>query len=714
MTEHFMVQDLIASTLATFVFLSVAFVPGYVFSWVLDTFGFRRRSLLCRFAICIPLSISFCPILAYLLWRWSVVAVFAMYGAFLLGFLLLLVSERRFWTQRRRLSRSAMVFVAIAAGWMVIGLFCLIDLQIGNRLYFPVVSYDNTLRTAITASISRTGVPPQNPYFFPGRSFPLRYHYFWFLLCSIVEQLGGVAVSPRHAIIAGTLWCGLALMAVIALYVRFFQPKGAVDVERRSVIAVALLSVTGLDILPICMMAILGRRLLPTIENWNGAVMAWITSVVWSPHQVAGLISCLTGFLVFWYALHLTSVHQKAVAAIIAGLCYATGVGMSIYVTFAFAAFLGLWLLVTVLKKHWQAAAMIGTSGFIALAASVPYLMELRAGSPNGTTAGGPLLQFDVVAFTIVRAVFEDPARPVQAWWLPLVYLVFLPLGYLLELGFFFAILERQWNRMRRGLFTHPDLCGFTIVAASILTSVFVRSSVIAANDLARRGITLAQFVLLLWAADMWHAGFLAPSGSFAEARRPRCSRPLMIMILLGVAGTLYEVSMLRFFPVISDRFAIPKYAFLAMDQSLGRRTYAVREAYEKLKQVLPGDAVVQHNPNTNPGDLPYGLYADRQTAADTAGCGVVFGGDTKLCNSLIPQLNRLFLQPGGVQANEVDSVCRQLSIDALVVKDTDRVWRDRDGWVWKKAPYIANDYARVFLCGGGHLHALALTPSSP
>jgi len=92
----------------------------------------------------------------------------------------------------------------------------------------------------------------------------------------------------------------------------------------------------------------------------------------------------------------------------------------------------------------------------------------------------------------------------------------------------------------------------------------------------------------------------------------------------------------------------------------------------------------------------------------------VVFGGDTKLCNSLIPQLNRLFLQPGGVQANEVDSVCRQLSIDALVVKDTDRVWRDRDGWVWKKAPYIANDYARVFLCGGGHLHALALTPSSP
>ena len=67
-TEHFTFQDLMASSVATFLFLSVAFVPGYVLGWMLDPFGFRKRSLLCRFAICIPLSISLCPILAYLLW----------------------------------------------------------------------------------------------------------------------------------------------------------------------------------------------------------------------------------------------------------------------------------------------------------------------------------------------------------------------------------------------------------------------------------------------------------------------------------------------------------------------------------------------------------------------------------------------------------------------------------------------------------------------
>lgn len=700
MTEHFMLQDLVACSIAILAFVPVAFVPGYVFGWVWDTLGFRNRSLPARLAISIPLSISFAPILAYLLWHWSVNAVFAMYGAFVAGFLILLFAKRHRLTLSQPLSRSAKIFIAIAAGWVLIGLFCLIDLQIGDRLYFPVVAYDNTFRTAITASISRTGVPPQNPYFYPGRGFPLRYHYFWFLLCSLVEQLGRGAVSPRHAIVAGTLWCGIALMAVIALYMRFFQPKGAADVERRSVIALALLSVTGLDILPICLIAILGHRLVPTIENWNGAVMAWITSVVWSPHQVAGMVACLTGFLVVWDARDVKSVRRSAVAAGTGGLCYATGLGMSVHVTFAFIAFMAIWLFVTVLKKHWSAAVMICVSGLVAVATSIPYLLELRAGSPNGA-AGGPLLQFQVLAFTVVRAVFEDPLRPVQTWWLSLVYLALLPLGYVLELGFFFAILDRQWKRMKHGLFNHPDLCGFSIVAASFLTSVFVRSSVIGANDLARRGIMLAQFILLLWAAEMWHDGTLAPTGDFAAFRRPRCSRLLMVMIVLGVAGTLYEVSMLRFFPVISDRFAIPKYAFLSMDQKLGKRTYALRKVYESLQRVLPVGAVVQHNPNTNPGDLAYGLYADRQAAADTAGCGgVAFGADAGLCSGIITQLNHLFQEPGAIDAEEVETVCRRLSIDALIVKDTDNVWADKGGWVWTKEPYMANDYARAFLCG--------------
>jgi hypothetical protein len=59
-----------------------------------------------------------------------------------------------------------------------------------------------------------------------------------------------------------------------------------------------------------------------------------------------------------------------------------------------------------------------------------------------------------------------------------------------------------------------------------------------------------------------------------------------------------------------------------------------------------------------------------------------------------------LFEKAGAVEANGVDGICRDLSIDALVVKDTDKALADRNSWVWKKKPDLANDYARVFLCG--------------
>jgi len=52
------------------------------------------------------------------------------------------------------------ILCAIVVGWVVLGTFCLIDLQIGNRLYFPTVSYDYQLRTAITSSFLRVSLRP--------------------------------------------------------------------------------------------------------------------------------------------------------------------------------------------------------------------------------------------------------------------------------------------------------------------------------------------------------------------------------------------------------------------------------------------------------------------------------------------------------------------------------------------------------------------------
>ena len=204
----------------------------------------------------------------------------------------------------------------------------------------------------------------------------------------------------------------------------------------------------------------------------------------------------------------------------------------------------------------------------------------------------------------------------------------------------------------------------------------------------------VAQFVLLLWAAELWDEGLFAPAGRH---------RWIAAMLVLGAAATFYDVFMFRFYPVLSDNSTLRMYRWLSPDRSLGKRTYALRQLYEELRVKLPERAIVQHNPRANPGDLFYGLYADRQAAAETSACGVVFGGDPARCPGMIAALDTLFEKPGLLDPNAVDAICGKLSISALVVKDSDKVWADPNSWVWKKEPVLANQYGRAYLCTPSH-----------
>src|SRR5579864_5145225 len=398
MTDNFMISDLVATSVAFFLFALVISVPGYVFGWLADVFGFRERPLLARFAISVPMSVGVCPILTYLLWHWSIIAVWVMYATFWITFLALLIHERHIWISKPAISCRTGIVLAIVAGWVVLGLLCLVDLQIGHRLYYPTAAYDYTLRTTITAAITRTGIPPQNPYFFPGRPFLLRYHYFWFIMCSLVDKLGGALVSPRQAMLASTLWCGIGLIALVPLYLRFFQPKASLNLERRMLVGIALLGVTGLDILGVAAIATTPAHLLPTIEWWNNQISAWITAVLWVPHHVAGLIACLTGFLVIWCAPRGRSL---LLSGVIAGFAFASAVGLSVYVTLVFAAFLAVWLLITIIKKNRREAFVILVAGLVTVAAVTPYLLELVGARTGQATGGGSFVRLTVRWFSI-------------------------------------------------------------------------------------------------------------------------------------------------------------------------------------------------------------------------------------------------------------------------------------------------------------------------
>src|SRR5688572_28846824 len=101
-------------------------------------------------------------------------------------------------------------------------------------------------------AMTRTGVPPTNPSYYPGHPDKLKFlYFFWYILASAVDTIGGQLVDAQAAMIASVAWCGLCLMATIALYLRLRSTVSGVKVWQLSIFASQLLLVSGLDFIPV-------------------------------------------------------------------------------------------------------------------------------------------------------------------------------------------------------------------------------------------------------------------------------------------------------------------------------------------------------------------------------------------------------------------------------------------------------------------------------
>jgi hypothetical protein len=276
---------------------------------------------------------------------------------------------------------------------------------------------------------------------------------------------------------------------------------------------------------------------------------------------------------------------------------------------------------------------------------------------------------------------------------------MFLPINYALELGFFLAVGILRLRQLVRGKVevNANELASWTLVMTSFLIGTFLRSSTIGSNDLGWRCFLPAQLILLLWGAtavhDWW---FYRSSVAPQPALGPWARGALATLLILGVLGTAYQVFMLRMFPVLVDRGAFRGLSWIDPDRQFGKRAYALRSAYEVLDAQLPSSAVLQSNPHAKDPIL-YMLYSGHDAAAGDAGCGTDFGGDSGLCALRVQKLAGLFTFPDG---SDLDAVCQEYGIDAFVVEDLDRVWREPSSWVWSRRPVVANDYVRAFRCG--------------
>ncbi|WP_447983294.1 hypothetical protein [Nitrospira sp. Nam74] len=679
-------------------------LPGYIIANALDIWEFRLRSLPTRVALALVLSISVTPGLAYLLSRFFSLkvacAVFVIGALVFLAFVGMRGFSNRGWPPMevsRLVRRSTITIIA----WMGIAIFLLSDFEMSGHLYPNVVSYDYAMRVAVTSSIMRTGVPPINPSFYPGHPLELYYYYFWFLTCSLVGLLGAVVIEPRAAVIAGTAWIGAGVVAIVALYVRFLARPRHLASDWSVFVAPALLLVSGLDIVPLFIKYVShyveGQIFLyPTAEWWNEQVTAWPTAILWVPHHVAGFIAALTAFLVFSSLIHVHNLGKRVLMIVVCGLAFFSALGLSIWVTFTFAVFWVAWVMLSLIKGwHMEARSGIWVA-VLAFCLSIPYLLDLQRANFIHVSPIAVSVRHFMPIYDVMRR------HEIDSLLLQAIDLLALPVNYFIEFGVFAlaGVFYWKWRVRLKDPLHRNEIAFLTLAISAIAIATFLRSN-IANNDLGWRSAMFTQFTLLIWAAPVVQSVFDSHTDNVAIPQVRLSGKRvtlLLVILLLGTAPVLYDVVMMKLYPMSGD-LQLPGYRMHGFldEQDLGRRYYDFRQAYQWIDNELPQSAVLQHNPNVYI-DLPSGLYGYRQVVAADDVYGTLFGVPPGMYHPVMNAVAPVF-SSGSTDVKAASEICRRFGITALVVKDTDPIWKHPESWVFKESPSYANYSSKVFHC---------------
>jgi hypothetical protein len=674
---------------------------GYLLGWSTNLLEFRQRTLGERIVWSVLLSFGVTTMAAVMMSKYGSLGL----ACWVMGWMGV-VGVAMIGVELLRGGRLQVGWVGVAAGviFVLVVVGELVDIGFGNKLYMSVTVFDNALRTAFVDAVVRTGVPPGNPLYWTisetglGHAAPMRYYYFWYVVCGMVVKIAGV--SARQAMIASCVWSGFGLTAVIGLYCRYFlrPANGEAATRRRIWITVGLLAVTGLDIIPVIVAYLQGQATDPDMEWWSqGQVASWLDTILWVPHHLASLVCCVFGFLLVWMAAG-RGWGQRVLCGVVAGVGFAASFGLSTYVSAAFAMVMVAWLLWSLGWKEGRSrCSALVVAGLVAVALLVPFLNELRAAGP---TADGQTSPFVLSARRMIDpdAISGLPGLKQMRRWNAAAEeetaaLMLMAPGYAAELGFFAVVLILVLWRIRE-LDDDAERTAIFLVLSGLLVSSFVRSTVIGTNDFGIRSMLVPQFFLLLLAG-------LLLDGTIRVSRRMRWL--LGVAMVVGLVGTVYQAGLLRLYLPVEEKLQRQNLAGLA------ERNMALREVLRELDVRSSKMAVVQYDTRQPSMFFNFAqlLNTPRQTANGMPECDVAFGGDVGPCKGIKAELARLYLEPAGyVVGAEVEGAsdaresCRRLGVNELVATQWDPVWRAKDGWAWTLPVIAATSRVRVVNCG--------------
>ncbi len=678
---NFTLQDILGATLAFCLFPLVIVFPGYVVGWALDLFDFRRRQPIVRLGIGIALSFAVSPIVLHLTssllsFRF---ALFTLTG-FAAAFAIIILKEKP--VSAPETKRHAEPFFWIGIGWAALAILSLINIQWGDKLFFSVTSFDQTTRVAVIEAMTRTSVPPVNPSYYPGHPIQLTFlYYFWYILGSMIDAIGGQFVDARAALNASSAWAGLGLMAVIALYLRQRNANRGEAVWRSARIGIGLLSVSGLDVIPIAMLMLATGQMVGSIDVWNTWIPSWIASALWAPHHVAALIAGLCSMMLAQSARGRSTPKQFVILAI-AGLGFASAVGLSMYVTLVFVVFWGIWLIAIFFQKTDRSLILpMIFSGILAILLAIPFLIGLFQGGAGGDAGQFPIV-FEVRTFLQLESFVKE--------WPPIArslsMLAVLPINYLFELGFFFMA-GLYWFKIKdkKTFRSNPFyLAEILLLAAAFLIGSCLRSTLITSNDLGWRAWLPGQFILLVWGVDVLENLVFTSSPVSSITGEAKKNRNLLLAFLsIGILTSAVDAVLLRTaWPVMTGADATRKY-------------YYARLAYDYLRDNVPANAITQNNP-LNYVDRPSGLYGTHQMViADRTSYGVPLD----VFNKLVDEIGIIFKSENVNDWQFIDLVCQEYSIDILIIEDTDPIWESIPALKIQRPPLYENTHYTLFAC---------------
>lgn len=674
---NFTGQDILSAFVGFSIFPCVLIAPGYVTGWIFDLFDFKKRHPLVRLGVGLVLSFAISPILLQLTSGLLSFDAALILVVIFTGICIILVLRRGF-----EFLPHTEKFWWMGIGWACFTILSLINIQWGDQLFYSVTSYDQATRVSVIDAITRTGVPPVNPSFYPGKPERLTFlYYFWYVVCSVVDALGGKYVDARAALNASSAWVALGLMALISLYFWSRNSTPAKTIWKTVLLGVGLFAVSGLDVLPAVFLMIRTGKVIGSIDVWNTWIQSWAASILWVPHHVAALIAGMCAILLAQFARDKPSSRQFVLFAI-AGVAFASAVGLSIYVTLVFVFFWGMWLVALIFQKtsRFLIFPML-LSGIVALILASPFLSDLLRG--GGDAAGTLPITFEIRAFLQLESFVAD-------WsFLPrsLIMLAVLPINYLFELGFFF-LSAFYWFQMqdKKMLWSDPFRTAEVILFFVVLiVGSTLRSTLITSNDLGWRAWLPGQFILLIWGVDTLENLSLVSKTPSPLAGEVHKNRRLMIVFLaVGIITTIADAALLR--------FAWP----LMTGPEVTRQYYSAHLAYDYLRENAPADAITQNNPSISL-DRPSGLYGTHQMVISDR---TMYGISTKDFDKWAARISPIFNDTDMMDWQLLDPLCAEYSIDILIFADVDPVWRSLDDLKAQRLPLYENEHYIIFSCG--------------